>query len=61
VIVTQHSASIAGSNAGYDILEWHNRWAAISFSERQNQHWPNQASKKDWDHSHVYGRQKLLH
>lgn len=44
--VTQHSASIAGSNAGNDILEWHNRWSAISFSERWNQHWLNPASKK---------------
>lgn len=40
--VIQHSASIAGN----DILEWHNRWSAISTSERQNKHWPNQASKK---------------
>lgn len=46
MIVTQHSASIAGSNVGNDILEWHNRWSAISLSGRRNQHWPNQASKK---------------
>jgi len=43
VIAIQHSAFIAGSNVGNDILEWHNRWSAIS---RRNQHWPNQTSKK---------------